>query len=660
MASPTLSDLDLAKEKDRCLLGCAKVELKHLVFEETGGIGTRHVTKANVNWLIRKFEVDKCRRLEPQHWIPAVVTRNGLQVILNANSLSSIGGDDPGDFPLSLPSGHEVTCLQGRIRHAAGTKWLETDDQWWILKLYDSRLSSEARRSLREDRDASQEFSSGEIYWNVRHHERQGNDDERRKWLARWPSPYMERDFTQLRESIYSRPLYEALDRLLEFRALWPAFHVGNLHRLLPMRCPEALASYLDFIRDVWMWITDSRPWRLEETDVEHLEGRSPMWSKADGIYIDEVFKDGTVFCRIINQDEREVLRQRVRQCSTIIPSIRTFLEDSKYLEPMAKLVRMLLPPDFKGTVQEGMRRCYQPSANGVLHIQTSAAGHRTAPRDADDDGFWSAYRQVWLGAMRDWFGIVPGFRPRKMTKVPGTVAQPHPSILWSRFVDLAVSVGFNISKRPDFSESPEDIIRQCLSLLRPADLFEQDPDLLSAESRRVAENLGFRRRPAEIARPARPSLTTDLGAWSITARCGMTDGASFFSDQKYLFLDNIYARLDDVPGVHLTSFAVKRDFFLAHFPPAVDLIRQPCSSWSSPATMLACPANGPTCANIFPSQAHSPALPFSDMANEGEAPLLTASENRDVRPSSRGFLSLAHSSYSLHRQMLNLLPSLS
>jgi hypothetical protein len=53
---------------------------------------------------------------------------------------------------------------------------------------------------------------------------------------------------------------------------------------------------------------------------------------------------------------------------------------------------------------------------------------------------------------------------------------------------------------------------------------------------------------------------------WSLDRRCGISDMNSFFSDQKYLFLRNIYSG-DDIARESLTSFAVKRDMFINFFP---------------------------------------------------------------------------------------------
>lgn len=45
-----------------------------------------------------------------------------------------------------------------------------------------------------------------------------------------------------------------------------------------------------------------------------------------------------------------------------------------------------------------------------------------------------------------------------------------------------------------------------------------------------------------------------------------MTDTETFFSDQKYLFLENIYST-DEPARENMTSFAVKRNIFRSFFP---------------------------------------------------------------------------------------------
>ncbi|QSS51639.1 hypothetical protein I7I53_07007 [Histoplasma capsulatum var. duboisii H88] len=289
------------------------------------------------------------------------------------------------------------------------------------------------------------------------------------------------------------------------------------------MRCPDEQANYVNRIRECWAFIMEDEPGILDATTVELLQGRAPTLSTEDVEYINEVFAERLVFADV-DDERRENFRARVLQIEYIIPSLHTFHEDIKYLEPMAKLVRGLLTPKFKGRIQDGMRRRYRGPATGDYYIQTSETGHRQESQNPQY-GFWSAYRQVFLASMRYFFPLISGSQPLKIHKVPLNMRTIEPEALSRRFTELARSVGF-VSARPNLQ--PSESIQEGLPLL--------------------------------------PPLTTDSEEeW---ARYGMTDGRSFFSDKMHLYLDKIYSAPDNLQREHLTSFAVKRNFFLAFFPP--------------------------------------------------------------------------------------------
>ncbi|EDN03777.1 predicted protein [Histoplasma mississippiense (nom. inval.)] len=503
--------LDLSVEKDRCWLGSAKVDLAHLKFGgEQAGVVARHVSQSNVKWLMDKFETDRCRRLEPQHWIPVAIDQAGFEQILSYNSMTNL---------------------------TAAAEWLDPNDQWWVVKFYEiNGLSPEAFRSLQEYRDASQELSSGEICWNVMYHQQQGDETKVGEWLARWAGhPTYYRNFNQLQKG--SRKAYlirDALSKLHQFPGLWRSWNMGSLNLLLPMRCPEELSNGLSHIWNVWNRIMGDRPDLLDADSVDSLEGRCPYLSKDDREYIDELFGDGAVFPHFDKAEERELLHRRLMETQTIIPSFRTFIKDAKQLDPIVKLLRRFQPPKYKGTVQEGMKRCYKQPAHD-FYVQISEVAHRRE-RNVECYGFWSAYRQMVLAAMRHFVGLVPGSLPLKMHKVPPSQLQGNPLVLWNQFKNLSSSVGFILRSGPFVRDNgcpPQD----------------GNNDALDTDA-------------------SHPRLTCNgLRKWSIGSHCGMTDGPSYYSDRKYLYLDNIYSHPGDVPRSQMTSFAVKRNFMLVYFP---------------------------------------------------------------------------------------------
>ncbi|OJD20603.1 hypothetical protein ACJ73_08060 [Blastomyces percursus] len=515
--------LDLSVEKDRCWLGSAKVDLAKLKFGgEQAGVVARHVSQSNVKWLKDKFEVDRCRRLEPQHWIPVAIEHTVFERILSYNSMTSLSQSIP--VAINLPADCVLQGLQGRVRKAAAAEWLDPNDQWWVVKFYDiNGLSPEALRSLQEYRDASQELSSGEICWNVMYH--QQHETKVGEWLARWAGhPTYYRNFQQLLKG--NRKVYlirDALKKLHAFPGLWRSWNMGSLNLLLPMRCPEELSNGLSHIWNVWSQIMGDRPDLLDADSVDSLEGRCPYLSKDDREYIDELFGDnGALFPRFDKPEERESLHRRLMETRTIIPSFRTFIKDAKQLDPIVKLLKSFQPPKYKGTIQEGMRRCYkQPDHD--FYIQISEVAHRRE-------------RNVELAAMRHFVGLVPGSLPLKMHKVPPSRLQENPLVLWNQFKNLSSSVGFILRSGPFVRDNgcpPQDGNNNALGTDTP-----------------------------------HPRLTCNgLRKWSVSSHCGMTDGPSYYSDRKYLYLDNIYSHPGDVPRSQMTSFAVKRNFMLVYFP---------------------------------------------------------------------------------------------
>lgn len=242
-----MEDLCFAEERERCFLGCAKVPLTNLRFENSAnvlvplnGVGTRYVRRKDIDLLKGRFETDRCRRDEPLHWIPALITPEQLELFLQHSSLSRSQLSNTEPVALTLLPDWTITCLQGRVRVAAAMEWLNDDDQWWVVKFYDAvQISNNARRYIQEYRDISQEHLSGEIYRNVRVYQLNGDEGKAREWIARW-GPIIQRDFKQFQRRDRGdnyKPLCESLDKLLEYPGLWPTY--VNLHRLLPMRLPE-------------------------------------------------------------------------------------------------------------------------------------------------------------------------------------------------------------------------------------------------------------------------------------------------------------------------------------------------------------------------------------------------------------------------------------
>ena len=93
--------------------------------------------------------------------------------------------------------------------------------------------------------------------------------------------------------------------------------------------------SYLHLIRRVWSGIVSDDTSLMQLIDgitVQPLELRAPGSSHEDAQIIEDCMRAGTVFGAIGNVAVREKLMRNLLSVKTLIPSLRTFCEDTKYL----------------------------------------------------------------------------------------------------------------------------------------------------------------------------------------------------------------------------------------------------------------------------------------------------------------------------------------
>jgi len=298
---------------------------------------------------------------------------------------------------------------------------------------------------------------------------------------------------------------------------------------------------------------------------VELLHGRYPRLSLNDRRYIRQIFEHNLAFPRVSDPASRLQLLQASLSYTEMIPSLHLFLENTKYLRTMTDVLKKALPPKCKGTIRQVMLRSFVPPLTG--RMQVSENDFEEGRPEEKNDQFWSAYRQCFLFAMRHFYGLTD-LHPRGHSQSIKSHQKLERLDLWKRFEYLLRHLGFAVNG-PQEVRAPMNTeyvaVQSLLSRLRPPDLFEYDHSVLSECSSYVA-NILTQIKPRSMGAP-RPFQSTDsTQKWALTHRCGMTDWDTFFSDRRYLFLQNIYA-LDDEPREDVTSFAVKRDIFKSFFP---------------------------------------------------------------------------------------------
>lgn len=387
-------------------------------------------------------------------------------------------------------------------------------------------------------------FNDGHIFRQIRLHHNTQNTYYEKKWLARL-SPGKQRDLKQLIEWYPS--VTTALDRLLPFLGLWQALQLGTFHRLLSIRCSEEICHYLSHIYLVWTAITaSSSPQTVDHATVTGLEGRSPFWSHHDMRVVETYLNSGRIFSLINDHQTKSQVKETLRGIRMMIPSLHTFLADTKYLEPCAQILQTLLPEQWRA-----MRRL------SVCHGLTNIFAPAT--------GFEQAYREIWIFCFANYASMTQ-IGPRKDPKKPNP-RQSFSQDCWHRIAVLALRLGFRSEKIQELANQDPSLVfaRSALTDLRCSGYQIDDTAFATGvdEMRRVLQAV----KSIFSSNSSSPFLTSDTSpSWKIELRCGRPYEQAYLNDREHLSPQWVYGT-EDIPRENITTFAVSRDIISAFLP---------------------------------------------------------------------------------------------
>jgi len=125
MENLSSNDLQIFREKSRTFCGSVKIPLDKICHEELPN-NPRQFNKKDVTTLLDFFRSEDCLRLDPEHYVPALISRSAVP-----------RGLHPGGEPPRFNPEHPVVCLHGRHRLEAARKFFTGDEnRWWVVDLY--------------------------------------------------------------------------------------------------------------------------------------------------------------------------------------------------------------------------------------------------------------------------------------------------------------------------------------------------------------------------------------------------------------------------------------------------------------------------------------------------------------------------------------------
>lgn len=269
------------------------------------------------------------------------------------------------------------------------------------------------------------------------------------------------------------------------------------------------------------------------------------------------------VFPTVPDPATRGEIWGRIMSVRSIIPSLHTFLEDTKYLEPCAKILKQLLPVKCKGTINQAFERLH----NGQRELKLQMAEDESYIQYQDAASHLKAYRQLWLFAMRH-FPQMIGHQPRKDGKAKTTTTKTKAFspeyIWWHGIAELATACGYNDVTQPFANAVDADVMmaEDFVRRVRPISCTDTAFDFDHKVQTIVAVLKDERKSPAST----RSAAASRPCPGDIAHRCGVPFQDTFEADNPFLFLSNIYDE-SETRGP-LSTFAVKRDMFLKFFGP--------------------------------------------------------------------------------------------
>uniref|UniRef100_A0A093UMF8 Uncharacterized protein n=1 Tax=Talaromyces marneffei PM1 TaxID=1077442 RepID=A0A093UMF8_TALMA len=513
-------ELRLARERRLKFQGTAKINISQISLPS-------EYKPDNVERLRRIFDSEDCDRLSLPNHVVATISREHLMGALsgnevNANSLMS-----------QQPDSH--VALEFPIGQSLGS---------------DSRrdISRELETELTDEYANEATPTDGEVYRKVRQYQYEASARFEERWLSRLTENKQKR-MRQLSQRENSS-IRSAFDSLLPIPGLWNGMSIGNLPRVIAVKCDE----------DFWSSLVEHDRSRMEKIDcmtVEKLQLLVP--GGLDRTKVKGLVLSGEAFPKF-SQAERKSIWRVLRRRGEIVPSLHTFFKDLSYLEVTSSCLGRLvdLAAMRKRTMRSAMKQIYNPARHGRgrYQMQVSETEFRSCSGTVEE-GRESGYRQLWLFAFRHYLQM-PKARQKKKRHAKTKFREANDGVV-HRMASLALQLGFDSPQiRRLIDDSPDRrLALEALLKARDRDQYRYDSidtlvnQIVACFNEAVPVEIRDRGASAPFSTIPRQS------------RCGKPSIETHEQEQNFLFLDQMESQPSDES---VSALYVRRCVYFAFF----------------------------------------------------------------------------------------------
>lgn len=197
----------------------------------------------------------------------------------------------------------------------------------------------------------------------------------------------------------------------------------------------------------------------VDAVTVRSLEFLAPGGSPTDKDLVEDLMARGVLFPSQSNNSVRQSLLKNLCAFSGLIPSLRTFFDMLKYLEPACEILRKLLDDRLKSTIRSSLSGLF--FAPSKTYVQASENKHSEILSSiSTSDKFIIAYADVWAFCNRHFDGLTAS-TPLKDPNEPKPVIRGPNPVAWNHLAHFALSRGFRIPNAQAIIDQGESCYRK-------------------------------------------------------------------------------------------------------------------------------------------------------------------------------------------------------
>jgi hypothetical protein len=317
------------------------------------------------------------------------------------------------------------------------------------------------------------------------------------------------------------------------------------------------MIHYLKRILHVWTKIltcnTTTLPFSaVDAATVENLESLAPKHSAIDKTLVLDLMDRKILFPSQIEPHVRRELADNICASEGLIPSLWTFFETLKYIEPICEALRKLVGSNMKRTIRSSFMAHYFPPDKRNIQVANFREAKITSEFSQEAVAQIS-YVEMWAFCARN-FNKLTSFTPKKESGESKPVVEGPNPVLWKYLATFSLSRGFMTKRAQDLSKS-DPHTELALEYLR-----KSSPLFLSSCSQKVQEIVR-----ASQALEDPPQLQTPVAFNYIERerRNGRPYENDLHMDQQNLYLPNIY---NNEEPAEANWTLIRRDLFNSLF----------------------------------------------------------------------------------------------